>query len=118
MFPIVFTENSLLSSPQPLSESSFSTISVIISESPADLIHIYDNTFPDLQQYHDFENRKLTPWKQSLKFKYFHTAYLNHCNLQKNITAICNQAQQLLEQSTNTPRSSDGLVSKIHPHDY
>src|SRR5277367_2395573 len=56
-FPPVLTENSLLSSPPPSSESFFSTTSVIISESMADLIHIYDDTFPDLQQYHNFVNR-------------------------------------------------------------
>src|SRR5277367_2359326 len=84
-FPAVLTENSLLSSPQPSSESSFSTTSVILSESPADLVHIYNNTFPNLQQYHDFINRKLTPWKQSLEFKHFHTLYLSHRNLKKNI---------------------------------
>src|SRR5271156_5309274 len=99
-FPIVFTKNSLLSSPPPSSKSSFSTTSVILSESPANLVHIYDNTFPDLQQYHDFINRRLTLWKQSLEFKHFHTLYLSHRNLKKNITAIRNQAQQLLEQAS------------------
>src|SRR5271156_2458738 len=67
-FPAILTENSLLSSPPPSSESSFSTTSVIISESPANLVHIYDNTFPNLQQHHNFTNRKLIPWKQSLDF--------------------------------------------------
>src|SRR5271168_2071066 len=109
-FPAVITKNSLLSSPPPSSESSFSTTSIILSESPADLIHIYNNTFPDLQQYHDFTNRKLTPWKQSLEFKHFNTLYLSHRQLKKNITAIRTQAQQcqLLDQA-NSLQTHHGL---------
>src|SRR5271168_2264743 len=106
-FPAVITKNSLLSSPPPLSESSFSTTSIILSESPADLVHIYDNTFPDLQQYHDFITRKLTPWKQSLEFKHFNTLYLNHRQLKKNITAIRTQAQQLLDQANSLQTHHD-----------
>src|SRR5277367_3746285 len=106
-FPAVLTENSLLSSPPPSSESSFSTTSVVLSESPADLVHIYDNTFPDLQQYHDFTNRKLIPWKQALEFKHFNTLYLSHCQLKKNITALRTQAQQLLDQASSLQTHHD-----------
>src|SRR5271156_5130710 len=106
-FLIVFTKNSLLSSPPPSSESSFSTTSVILSESPADLVHIYDNTFPNLQQYHDVTNRKLIPWKQSLEFKHFNTLYLSHRQLKKNITAMRTQAQQLLDQANSLQTHHD-----------
>src|SRR5277367_2502617 len=62
---------SMLSSP-PTSESSFSsTTTVILTENPSDLIRIYDEIFPELQQYHDFVDRRLGPWKHLTEFKYF-----------------------------------------------
>src|SRR5277367_1459831 len=51
-FPSIMTERTLLLSRHPRASESFlsSNTSVILSENPADLLHIYDDIFPDLQQ--------------------------------------------------------------------
>ena len=97
-FPTVITESSLLESTP--SKSSFSNVSVVISDSPADLIRAYDSTFENPQHYHDFAHRKLAPWKHMLEFKHFHTSYLHHRATTRSITELRKQAQALLEEAT------------------
>src|SRR5271168_1174647 len=91
-------ETSLLSSPLS-SESSFSRTTTITSEKPADLIQMYDKMFGNIQHYHDFIQRKLFLWKDSLELKHFHSSYMQHRAVRQSIANLRLQAQQLLEQA-------------------
>jgi hypothetical protein len=108
-FPTVITETSLLSSP-PSSESSFSRTTAITPEKPADLIQMYDTTFEDIQQYHDFVHRKLFLWKDSLELKHFHSSYMHHRTIRKSIADLRHQAQQLLEQANRLQTHHDSQM--------
>ena len=98
-FPLSMLHETVPSGSQSPAHSSTSSSQTSVTYSPAELIQIYDTTFENPQHYHDFAERKLSPWKNTLEFKLFHSHYLHHRTITKTITELRAQAQTLLEQA-------------------
>ena len=67
--------------------------------STAELIQLYDETFEEIRDYHNFVNRRLLSWKPTLEFKNFLAMYLHH-------RATTDEDRQLRLQAQKTIRTS------------
>ena len=86
-FPTVLTESSLLESSLPAKPDDIK------------LIELYDYVFATPDMYKNFTDGKLSPWKNTLDFKYFDTLYLQHRSTTETITQLRSHAQSLLERA-------------------
>src|SRR5277367_178970 len=94
-FPTVFTESSLISEPT--------------SQRSNKLIKTYDELFPTLDQYQNFVDTKLAPWRLTRDFKYFNILYKQHRHTNETIKRIRRQALDLLnEANTLTQHYREG----------
>jgi hypothetical protein len=111
-FPTVITESSLLRPSIP-------------NDSPVErenLIDLYDQTFASLDQYRSFTNTKLTPWTDTLEYKYFDNLYTYHRGTSSTIRNLRQQAEKLLEEADALSRRHyarrrelDDFISRLQP---
>ena len=115
--------------PGPPDSSGFSTVNTETSildppttetTSSLDFLKLYDETFPELDQYHAFMESRLQHWRHSLEVKYFNSLYLNHCLTLNTVKDLRNKAMSMLEQANrlqqyhfNTLEDLDRHVSTI-----
>ena len=82
--------------------------------STAELIQLYDETFEEIQDYHNFVNRRLLSWKPTLEFKHFHAMYLHHRATTDEAWQLRLQAQKLLEQAKSLQIHHNQQLTDLH----
>ena len=108
-FTTITTETILVSS-----NSSSNSITIENNISPKNLIKLYDETFDEPEQYNDFVNSKLTPWKSTLKFQLFDLHYNRHRTSLHNMKAERNLAQKLLEEADNLQKDHEKQQERFY----
>ena len=97
-------ETALLETAQPVENDS------------KNLVQRYDETFPEPEIYRTFSEGKLSPWKNTLEFKYFDTMYCDHRSLTDTIRKVRAEAQKLLEVANDLQGRDFILRGEIERH--